>query len=717
MPTESEQIAALTRMLKQAQAKNDKLKEQLEKKNKQVADLKKRNKELADIAVIAGLLHGPYSELLQVVSDYLTSNPDLSEKDKAVWDAVVARNADHLTNLTKNRWIRRFLVKGSECLNTLGAKKAATAYRSARNKGDQSIKRRADRQQTVFGTVTKAYAGTANPSNDASVAAGQKIATAPCPEVKECAAGVSPGRQAVQKTGQAPIKEVETLMDRCPVCGGTDIEYSREYVSKLRTCQASIGNLIRHMQVQYRFARCCSCGHTEAQWASDSERPVSPNGTIGQSTAVSAGVLMAEGVALNKTKNVILGSKPEDQLGNETLEKNVHRWANDYGRLLADAVRSTLVEQYAIELDETPIRVLQVEGLGICEAPKAEDLNTADYVMVMSSTKNAEQPCVTYRHLGGRSADKIRPALADVKSKVWITDAYAAYDSILKNDPKYAEVKHQSCLVHARRMYIDALNIPSIVKLIESKKQVDAVEKVKASLDNPITKSDADVYAVCMVLVGLQKIYITERSLNRLEDESEEAHLRRIADTRTIYSLPIMDSIDEIVFDLAEKGHARLEKGRYVSGKADSMLDAAIVYWLNHRESLRVFLTDPKVDPDSNLVEQGARPVCCVRKAINHKQSIEYAESLCTWLTLTETASRNGIKDPIGWLVSFGTALHDYRSRRSMETEITEQGKKLDSKQMVFLPGSEDGFDITPWLPWNYVKTEAMMDAVVEAID
>ena len=39
MPTESEQIAALTRMLKQAQAKNDKLKEQLEKKNKQVADL------------------------------------------------------------------------------------------------------------------------------------------------------------------------------------------------------------------------------------------------------------------------------------------------------------------------------------------------------------------------------------------------------------------------------------------------------------------------------------------------------------------------------------------------------------------------------------------------------------------------------------------------------------------------------------------------------
>ena len=174
---------------------------------------------------------------------------------------------------------------------------------------------------------------------------------------------------------------------------------------------------------------------------------------------------------------------------------------------------------------------------------------------------------------------------------------------------------------------------------------------------------------------------------------------------------------NDVAFHLAEKGHARLEKGRYVSGKADSMLDAAIVYWLNHRESLRVFLTDPKVDPDSNLVEQGARPVCCVRKAINHKQSIEYAESLCTWLTLTETASRNGIKDPIGWLVSFGTALHDYRSRRSMETEITEQGKKLDSKQMVFLPGSEDGFDITPWLPWNYVKTEAMMDAVVESID
>ena len=55
------------------------------------------------------------------------------------------------------------MVKGSECLNTLGAKKAATAYRSARNKGDQSIKRRADRQQTVFGTVTKAYADTANP--------------------------------------------------------------------------------------------------------------------------------------------------------------------------------------------------------------------------------------------------------------------------------------------------------------------------------------------------------------------------------------------------------------------------------------------------------------------------------------------------------------------------------------------------------------------------
>lgn len=35
--------------------------------------------------------------------------------------------------------------------------------------------------------------------------------------------------------------------------------------------------------------------------------------------------------------------------------------------------------------------------------------------------------------------------------------------------------------------------------------------------------------------------------------------------------------------------------------------------------------------------------------------------------------------------------------------EVNNRGRRLDNKLMGFTPESAEGFDVEPWLPWNYL--------------
>lgn len=123
---------------------------------------------------------------------------------------------------------------------------------------------------------------------------------------------------------------------------------------------------------------------------------------------------------------------------------------------------------------------------------------------------------------------------------------------------------------------------------------------------------------------------------------------------------------------------------------------------MNHRENFRQFLDDARIPLDNNAMESSIRAVAVLRKACDHKQSVEYTESLCILMSLTETAKINGIDNVIEWLTEYAKAYCLHRASNTLTYEVNSNGRSLDSKLMAFNNGSEEGFNMEPWLPWNY---------------
>lgn len=102
-----------------------------------------------------------------------------------------------------------------------------------------------------------------------------------------------------------------------------------------------------------------------------------------------------------------------------------------------------------------------------------------------------------------------------------------------------------------------------------------------------------------------------------------------------------------------EKRHLVSSKNgkRLVKKKGDPFADAT-AYWYNNKDKIDVFISNPKVSVDSNVVEQQAiRPITVLRKNINLKATVEYMDDLCMIYSVFETARKNNINDPVNkWL-------------------------------------------------------------------
>ena len=95
------------------------------------------------------------------------------------------------------------------------------------------------------------------------------------------------------------------------------------------------------------------------------------------------------------------------------------------------------------------------------------------------------------------------------------------------------------------------------------------------------------------------------------------------------------------LFDLWEK-----ELGK-VSGKSKTA--EAIRYALTRREALERFLTDGRVEIDSNIVERAIRPQTITRKNSLFAGSEGGGRTWATLATLLQTCKMNAV-DPLDWL-------------------------------------------------------------------
>jgi transposase len=210
-------------------------------------------------------------------------------------------------------------------------------------------------------------------------------------------------------------------------------------------------------------------------------------------------------------------------------------------------------------------------------------------------------PMVAYRFEDSRGADCVVRHLAGF-SGILQVDGYSAYTSLAKTrakDGSNKTIRLAGCWAHLRRKFYD-LHISGV-----SKAATDTI------------------------------IAMTE--LWRIEDEVRG----RDADSRSMLRREKSATIVSGLFDLWEK-----ELGK-VSGKSKTA--EAIRYALTRREALERFLTDGRIEIDSNIVERAIRPQTITRKNSLFAGSEGGGRTWATLATLLQTAKMNNV-DPLDWL-------------------------------------------------------------------
>jgi transposase len=210
-------------------------------------------------------------------------------------------------------------------------------------------------------------------------------------------------------------------------------------------------------------------------------------------------------------------------------------------------------------------------------------------------------PMVAYRFEDSRGADCVARHLSGF-SGILQVDGYSAYTSLAKTRAKAGSnetIQLAGCWAHLRRKFYD-LHISGV-----SKAATDTI------------------------------IAMTE--LWQIEDEARG----RDADSRSTLRQEKSATIVSGLFDLWEK-----ELGK-VSGKSKTA--EAIRYALTRCEALERFLTDGRIEIDSNIVERAIRPQTITRKNSLFAGSEGGGRTWATLATLLQTAKMNNV-DPLDWL-------------------------------------------------------------------
>jgi transposase len=205
-------------------------------------------------------------------------------------------------------------------------------------------------------------------------------------------------------------------------------------------------------------------------------------------------------------------------------------------------------------------------------------------------------PAVAYVFADGRGTEKIAPQLAGFCGILQV-DGYAAYKALARGQGGMIQLAF--CLAHARRGFVD---------VYKSSKSPFALE----------------------VIERLQAVYAIETEIRGRSAEERLA-------VRSARTAPLMAEL---------KARLIAMRGQLFS---QAPLADAIGYAINHWEGLTLFLSDGRIEVDSNTVERSMRPIAMGRRNSLFSGSEGGAESWAILSSLVNTAKLNGI-DPQAYL-------------------------------------------------------------------
>ncbi|NOJ44610.1 IS66 family transposase [Bradyrhizobium sp. WSM 1791] len=205
---------------------------------------------------------------------------------------------------------------------------------------------------------------------------------------------------------------------------------------------------------------------------------------------------------------------------------------------------------------------------------------------------------VAYRFEDSRGSECVERHLAGFAGILQV-DCYAAYNRLAKSAGANEGVRLAACFAHVRRRFYE-------LHVNES-----------SHLATQTVTTMAGIWAIGADIRGQDPATRAKARLERCE--------------------PIVSTL----FDLWEREVPRL------SGK--SKLAEAIRYALSRRAALERFLTDGRIEIDSNIVERAIRPQTITRKNALFAGSHGGGRTWATIATLLQTAKMNDV-DPHTWL-------------------------------------------------------------------
>ncbi len=284
--------------------------------------------------------------------------------------------------------------------------------------------------------------------------------------------------------------------------------------------------------------------------------------------------------------------------GVEISRSLMAQWMGHLGfelQMLADYILERVKEGERIFADETTLPTL-APGSG-----KTTKAWLWAYARDDRPYGGTSPPMVAYRFEDSRGADCVTRHLAGF-SGILQVDGYSAYTSLAKTRAKTGSnetIQLAGCWAHLRRKFYD-LHISGV-----SQTATDTV-------------------------LAMTELWRIEDEV-RGKDADSRAARRQEKSSATVASL----------FELWEK-----ELGK-VSGKSKTA--EAIRYALTRREALERFLTDGRIEIDSNIVERAIRPQTITRKNSLFAGSEGGGRTWATVATLLQTCKMNGV-DPLNWL-------------------------------------------------------------------
>ncbi|GAA5658272.1 IS66 family transposase ISRle3 [Brucella sp. NBRC 13694] len=284
--------------------------------------------------------------------------------------------------------------------------------------------------------------------------------------------------------------------------------------------------------------------------------------------------------------------------GVEISRSLMAQWMGHLGfelQICADYILERVKEGERVFADETTLPTL-APGSG-----KATKAWLWAYARDDRPYGGSSPPMVAYRFEDSRGAECVARHLAGFNGILQV-DGYGAYTSMIKAQAKAGrneQIQLAGCWAHLRRKFYD-LHVSGI-----SQAATDTV-------------------------IAMTKLW-------KIEDEVRGKN----ADIRAAFRQEQSETIVARLFDLWEK-----ELGK-VSGKSKTA--EAIRYAFTRREALERFLTDGRVEIDSNIVERAIRPQTITRKNSLFAGSEGGGRTWATLATLLQTCKMNSV-DPLDWL-------------------------------------------------------------------